>query len=69
MKATYNDRLKVSLSGLTLSSPLLPASGTFGYGYEVVKFNSKYYFGALITKGLSLRPREGNRPPRIKETP
>lgn len=69
MKGTFNDRLKVSLSGLTLSSPLLPASGTFGYGYEVVEFDLSDYFGALITKGLSLKPREGNKPPRIKETP
>ncbi|MGB9823882.1 MAG: hypothetical protein ACPLN0_03910 [Candidatus Hydrothermia bacterium] len=69
MKGTFNEKLKTDFRGISLSSPFLPASGTFGYGYEVLDFGCGEYFGAIITKGLSFKPREGNAPPRIKEVP
>ncbi len=46
----------------------MPASGTFGYGDEVKEFFDYKDIGAIVTKGLSLKPRKGNRMPRIIET-
>ncbi len=60
--------LSVRLGGLLLDYPVMPASGTFGYGeefFEVIDYN---YFGALVTKGISLKPSNGNEMPRICET-
>lgn len=54
---------------LTFKNPLLGASGTFGYGVEFTELIDLNQIGGFVTKGLSLRPREGNRPPRIHETP
>jgi dihydroorotate dehydrogenase (NAD+) catalytic subunit len=62
-------RLKVKIGALLLSPPIMPASGTFGYGDEVEKFFDYRDIGAIVTKGLSLKPRKGNRMPRIIETP
>jgi dihydroorotate dehydrogenase (NAD+) catalytic subunit len=47
----------------------MTASGTFGYGSEFTDYLDLESIGAIITKGLSLRPKAGNRPPRIVETP
>jgi dihydroorotate dehydrogenase (NAD+) catalytic subunit len=47
----------------------MTASGTFGYGSEFADYLNLESFGAIITKGLSLRPKAGNRTPRIVETP
>ena len=60
--------LSVKLGNLSLDYPVMPASGTFGYGeefFEVIDYN---YFGALVTKGISLKPSKGNEMPRICET-
>jgi dihydroorotate dehydrogenase (NAD+) catalytic subunit len=57
------------LGSLTLATPFLAASGTFGYGGEYAPIVDLRKLGAVITKSLSLRPREGNQPPRIWETP
>lgn len=61
--------LTVQVGGLTLSNPILVASGTFGYGLEFLPLFDISRLGGICTKGLSLRPREGNPPPRICETP
>ncbi len=61
--------LAVSIGGLNLRNPVMPASGTFGYGEEYAPFADLNRLGAVVTKGISLRPRAGNPPPRIMETP
>jgi dihydroorotate dehydrogenase (NAD+) catalytic subunit len=55
--------------GLILKNPLMSASGTFAYGDEFSEFFDLGILGGLVTKGLSLAPREGNPTPRIVETP
>ncbi|MEM7163975.1 MAG: dihydroorotate dehydrogenase [Planctomycetota bacterium] len=56
-------------SGLRLSHPVLPASGTFGYGEEFEPFVAPGIFAAVVGKSISLEPRTGNPPPRTFETP
>lgn len=60
--------MRVSIAGVTLASPVVAASGTFGYGVEFEKLVSFRRFGAFVTKGLSRMPMAGNPPPRIIET-
>lgn len=60
--------LKVTIGSLTLKNPVMTASGTFGYGEEYAEFVDLNRLGAVVVKGLSLRPKEGNPPPRIVET-
>lgn len=54
---------------MKLKNPIVGASGTFGYGMAYGKFYDLARIGGFCTKGLSLKPRAGNRPPRIHETP
>jgi dihydroorotate dehydrogenase (NAD+) catalytic subunit len=61
--------LAVTIGGLALRNPVMPASGTFGYGEEYAPFVDLNRLGAVVTKGISLLPRAGNPPPRIMETP
>ncbi len=61
--------LKVNIGKLKLKNPVLTASGTFGYGREYSEFFDISRLGAVVVKGLSLKPRQGNPPPRIVETP
>jgi len=61
--------LKVKLGKLTLPNPVMVASGTFGYGKEYDGILDVGLLGAVVTKGVSLAPRQGNPPPRIAETP
>ena len=61
--------LKVSLSGLELDNPLIPASGTFGYGYEFAELYDINVLGSFSFKGTTREPRFGNPTPRIAETP
>lgn len=61
--------LGVSLGSLRLENPVLVASGTFGYGDEFADIYDPSRLGGIVTKGVSLRPRPGNPPPRIAETP
>lgn len=61
--------LAVEIGGLHVNNPILTASGTFGYGEEFSPFLDLGRLGGVVTKGLSPRPREGNPPPRIVETP
>lgn len=61
--------MSVEIAGLKLRNPVITASGTFGYGEEFAEYLDLEAIGALITKGLSLKPRAGNPTPRIVETP
>ncbi|MFN3480609.1 MAG: dihydroorotate dehydrogenase [Thermodesulfovibrionales bacterium] len=61
--------LSVNIGKLRLKNPVMTASGTFGYGEEYAEFIDLNRLGAVVVKGLSLNPREGNPPPRIVETP
>ena len=56
-------------SGLHLKNPVMPASGTFGYGTEYAKLIDVEELGAVISKAVTLYPRDGNPQPRIAETP
>lgn len=60
--------LSVEVGGLVLKNPVLTASGCFGYGTEYAGLCDVERLGGLVTKGLSLSPRPGNPPPRIRET-
>lgn len=64
-----NIDLAVNLGGLHLLNPVLVASGTFGYGQEYEQYINIGDIGAVIVKGTTLEPRNGNPPPRIVETP
>jgi dihydroorotate dehydrogenase (NAD+) catalytic subunit len=55
--------------GLRLANPVLVASGTFGYGTEYQPLVDIQRLGAICSKGITVRPRGGNPPPRIAETP
>jgi dihydroorotate dehydrogenase (NAD+) catalytic subunit len=61
--------LSVAIAGINLRNPVMTASGTFGYGREFVDYLDLEKIGAIITKGLSIRPKAGNPTPRIVETP
>jgi len=61
--------LKVKLFGVEFENPVWTASGTFGFGLEYAPHIDLNRVGAICVKGLSLKPREGNEPPRIWETP
>ncbi|MFP3870795.1 MAG: dihydroorotate dehydrogenase [Syntrophobacteria bacterium] len=60
--------LAVDLGPLRLKNPVMAASGTFGYGREYGALVPAEHLGAVVVKGISLRPRQGNPPPRIWET-
>jgi len=60
--------LSVEIAGIRLRNPVMPASGTFGYGEEYAPFLDLEKIGAIVTKGLSLKPKAGNPTPRIAET-
>jgi len=61
--------LAVEIGSLKLKNPVMTASGTFGYGEEYSEFLDLNMLGAVVVKGISLKPMEGNPPPRICETP
>ena len=61
--------LSVEIAGIRLRTPLIAASGTFGYGTEYLEVADYAAIGAVAVKGLYLNPREGCAPPRIWETP
>lgn len=60
--------LSVDIAGIKMRNPVMPASGTFGYGEEYTPFLDLEKIGAIVTKGLSLNPKAGNATPRIAET-
>ena len=61
--------MRVTLAGVELRSPVIAASGTFGYGLEFEEIVSLERIGAFVTKGLSREPMAGNASPRIIESP
>ena len=61
--------MKVNLCGIELDNPVIPASGTFGYGYEFAELYDINKLGTFSFKGTTLEPRFGNPTPRIAECP
>lgn len=61
--------LKVNIGNLEFKNPVFVASGTFGFGKEYSQYVDLNKLGAIMVKGLTLNPKEGNPPPRIYETP
>ena len=62
-------RLSVDLCGIELENPVIPASGTFGYGYEFARIYDINCLGTFSFKGTTKEPRYGNELPRIAEAP
>ena len=60
---------KVTLSGITQDNPVIPASGTLGYGYEFAELYDINILGTISFKGTTKDPRFGNPTPRIAECP
>jgi len=61
------NRLAVNLAGLALKNPVIPASGTFGFGEPFLDYYDLNILGSFSTKGTTLAPRDGNPTPRIAE--
>lgn len=61
--------LTVNIAGVEFKNPVITASGTFGFGREYSEFYPLREIGGLSCKGITLKPRMGNPPPRIAETP
>jgi len=59
----------MELAGIKLKNPVMVASGTFGWGKEYADYIDLNKLGAIVTKSITLKSREGNPPPRIVETP
>lgn len=60
---------KINFAGIEMKNPVVVSSGTFGYGREYSDFFDLSKLGGICTKGTSLKPRSGNKPPRTCETP
>lgn len=58
---------KVNYCGVEFENPVVTGSGTFGFGYEYSQYYDLDSIGGISVKGLTLKPREGNKPPRIAE--
>ena len=58
---------RVSLAGLELDNPVIPASGTFGFGHEFAELYDLNILGSIALKGTTREPRFGNPTPRIAE--
>ncbi|WP_129724866.1 dihydroorotate dehydrogenase [Xylanivirga thermophila] len=63
------NNLNVEICGIKLKNPIIAASGTFGFGIEYKDYVDLNKIGAIAVKGLTLKPKAGNPPPRIAETP
>lgn len=63
------NRLAVSLPGLELKNPIIPASGCFGFGQEYAKYYDLDKLGSIMIKATTQSPRFGNPTPRVAETP
>jgi len=68
MKKQRGPDMHVTVAGVELRSPVIAASGTFGYGVEFEEIVALNKIGAIVTKGLSREPMAGNAAPRIVET-
>ena len=63
------NRLAISLPGLDLKNPIIPASGCFGFGQEYSKYYDLDKLGSIMIKATTANPRFGNPTPRVAETP
>jgi len=61
--------MSTEIAGVKFENPIITASGTFGFGEEFSEYADLSEYGGICVKGLTLKPRSGNRPPRIAETP
>ena len=61
--------LRVNVAGVEFSNPLIAASGTFGFGREYNEFYPLSALGGISCKGITIKERPGNPPPRVTETP
>lgn len=61
--------LSLDICGKTFKNPIIAASGTFGFGRECAEYFDISKLGGIAVKGLTLKPKLGNKPPRIAETP
>ncbi len=61
--------MKVSVAGVDFTNPLIAASGTFGFGREYGEFYPLSVLGGISCKGITIKERPGNPPPRVTETP
>jgi dihydroorotate dehydrogenase (NAD+) catalytic subunit len=61
--------MEVNIGGVRFKNPVLTASGTFAYGIEFAHLMDLNAIGGIVVKGISMKPIEGNPPPRIYETP
>ena len=64
-----DERLATNIAGIAMRTPVLTASGTFGFGEEFTDFVDLSRLGAVVVKGTTLHPRRGNDGVRIAETP
>jgi len=69
MQMAHEIDISVNIAGIKMQNPVMVASGTFGFGSEYSSFYDINKLGALVTKGITLFPKDGNHPPRIYETP
>ena len=71
MKAEKDECLNLSIdfAGVKFKNPIVPVSGTFGFGREYGDYYDLSKLGGICVKGLTAKPRLGNKPPRIAETP
>ena len=61
--------MQVNIGGIAMKNPVMAASGTFGYGKEYADLVDLNRLGALVVKGISLKPEKGNETPRLVEVP
>lgn len=61
--------MTTEIAGVKFKNPVITASGTFGFGEEFCEYADLSEYGGICVKGLTLKPRAGNPPPRIAETP
>ncbi len=64
-----NERLRVSLPGLEMKNPVMPASGCFGFGREFAELYDLSLLGGVVMKAATAQPKFGNPTPRVAETP
>ncbi len=67
-KPAKSPKMEVDIGGVRFKNPVLTASGTFAYGIEFAHLMDLNSIGGIVVKGISMRPIEGNPPPRIYET-
>ena len=66
--AVITEILQTNINGFLMKNPIMTASGTYGYNDEYNNFIDVSGLGAIVTKAISLEPREGNKHTRITET-